>query len=68
MKSNYKRLGDYIVSIKVRNSELKAKELLGWEAKVNRAEGMKITYDYFKSLSSEELLKEEHKDFSKYIK
>jgi dTDP-glucose 4,6-dehydratase len=34
---------------------------------VNRAEGMKITYDYFKSLSTEELLKEEHKDFSKYI-
>jgi dTDP-glucose 4,6-dehydratase len=45
----------------------KAKEILGWEAKVNRAEGMKITYEYFKSLSTEELLKEEHKDFSKYI-
>jgi type I restriction enzyme S subunit len=29
MKSNYKRLGDYIVPVKVRNSELKAKELLG---------------------------------------
>ena len=41
----------------------KPKELLGWEAKVNRAEGMKITYDYFKSLSKEELSKEEHKDF-----
>ncbi len=45
----------------------KAKELLGWEPKVSREEGMKITYDYFKSLSTEELLKEEHKDFSKYI-
>jgi dTDP-glucose 4,6-dehydratase len=45
----------------------KAKTILGWEAKVNREEGMKITYDYFKSLSSEELLKEEHKDFTKYI-
>jgi dTDP-glucose 4,6-dehydratase len=45
----------------------KAKNLLGWEAKVGRAEGMKITYDYFKSLSKEELSKEEHKDFSKYI-
>ena len=45
----------------------KAKEILGWEAKVNRAEGMKITYDYFKSLSKEELMKEEHKDFTKYI-
>ena len=29
MKSNYKRLGDYIEPVKVRNSELKAKELLG---------------------------------------
>jgi len=32
----------------------KAKELLGWEPKVNRAEGLKITFEYFKSLSSEE--------------
>jgi dTDP-glucose 4,6-dehydratase len=45
----------------------KAREILGWEAKVTREEGMKLTYDYFKSLSTEELLKEEHKDFSKYI-
>ena len=29
MRSNYKRLGDYIDEIKVRNSDLKAKELLG---------------------------------------
>jgi dTDP-glucose 4,6-dehydratase len=45
----------------------KAKEILGWEAKVSRSEGMKITYEYFKTLSSEELLKEEHKDFTNYI-
>lgn len=45
----------------------KAKELLGWEAKVKRDEGMKLTYAYFKSLSLEELLKEEHKDFKGYI-
>ena len=45
----------------------KAKEILGWEAKVNREEGMKLTYAYFKSLSKEELEKEDHKDFSKYI-
>lgn len=45
----------------------KAKQILGWEPKVSRAEGMKITYDYFKSLSPEELAKEEHKDFSKFI-
>jgi type I restriction enzyme S subunit len=29
MKSNYKRFGDYIKEVKVRNSELKAKRLLG---------------------------------------
>jgi dTDP-glucose 4,6-dehydratase len=45
----------------------KAKKLLGWEAKISREMGMKITYDYFKSLSKEELLKEEHKDFTKFI-
>ena len=29
MKSNYKRLGDYIKEVKVRNAELKAERLLG---------------------------------------
>jgi len=28
----------------------KAKEILGWEPKVDRADGLKITYEYFKSL------------------
>ena len=28
----------------------KAKSLLGWEPKVQRAEGLKITYDYFKKI------------------
>lgn len=41
----------------------KAKEILGWEPKVNRAEGLKITYEYFKSLSKEELNKTEHRTF-----
>lgn len=45
----------------------RAKEILGWEPKVDRAVGMKITYDYFKSLTEEELRKSEHKDFSKHI-
>ncbi|MEO6542117.1 MAG: SDR family NAD-dependent epimerase/dehydratase, partial [Ferruginibacter sp.] len=35
----------------------KAKELLGWEPKVSRAEGLKITYAYFKNLPKEELNK-----------
>ena len=42
----------------------KAKEILGWEPKVSRAEGLKIVYDYFKSLSPEDLQKKEHRDFS----
>lgn len=32
----------------------KAKELLGWEPKVSRADGLRVTYDYFKSLPSDE--------------
>ncbi len=39
----------------------RARQLLNWEPKVNRAEGLKITYDYFKSLSSEELYKTAHR-------
>jgi dTDP-glucose 4,6-dehydratase len=45
----------------------KAKEILNWQPTVDRAEGLKITYEYFKTLSSEELTKKEHKDFEKYI-
>ena len=44
----------------------RAKEILGWEPKVSREEGMKITYNYFKNLSKEDLLKKEHKDFTKH--
>lgn len=35
----------------------KAKEVLGWEPKVSREEGLKKTYDYFKSLPEAELYK-----------
>jgi dTDP-glucose 4,6-dehydratase len=45
-----------------------AKSLLGWEPKVHRSEGLKITYDYFKSLSADELNKVDHKDFTKFNK
>ena len=44
-----------------------AKKILGWEAKVPRNEGMKKTFEYFKSLTKEQLHKSEHKDFSKHI-
>ena len=46
----------------------KAKTILGWQPKVSRAEGLKITYDYFKSLSKDELYKKDHKDFSGFKK
>ena len=46
----------------------KAKEILNWEPKILRHNGMRKTFDYFKSLSPEELLKNEHKDFSKHIR
>jgi len=41
----------------------KAKEILGWEPKVGREEGMKKTYEYFKSLTRDELEKTAHRDF-----
>jgi dTDP-glucose 4,6-dehydratase len=44
-----------------------ARQLLGWEPMVHRSEGLKITYEYFKSLSADELNKVEHKNFDKYI-
>lgn len=45
-----------------------AKKLLNWEPKVNREQGMKWTFDYFKTLTKEELFKSEHKDFKHHIK
>jgi dTDP-glucose 4,6-dehydratase len=44
-----------------------ASKLLGWEPKVSRKEGLKITYEYFKSLSKEELFEKDHMNFDKYI-
>lgn len=46
----------------------KAKEILGWRPKVNRSEGMKKTFEYFKSLSEDDLFKSDHKDFSRHNK
>jgi dTDP-glucose 4,6-dehydratase len=45
----------------------KAKEILSWEPKVTRSEGLKITYNYFKRLTSEELMETDHYNFDKYI-
>jgi dTDP-glucose 4,6-dehydratase len=46
----------------------RARKLLDWEPKVSRAEGLKITYDYFRSLTEEDLNKVEHKNFEAYMK
>ncbi|WP_343486910.1 UDP-glucuronic acid decarboxylase family protein [Allomuricauda sp. d1] len=44
----------------------RAKELLDWEPKVNRSDGLKKVYEYFKSLSPEELQKKAHREFSNH--
>ncbi|MDT4872911.1 hypothetical protein FQZ97_1081230 [compost metagenome] len=42
----------------------KAREILGWEPQVDRAEGLKLTYEYFKSLPKERLFEEAaHREF-----
>jgi len=46
----------------------KAKSILKWEPKTSRAEGLKITYEYFKSLPEDVLFDREHKNFDQYIK
>ena len=39
----------------------KAQNILNWEPKINRAEGLKLTYEYFKNLPQEELYKTAHR-------
>ena len=46
----------------------KARKLLNWEPKISRQEGLKITYEYFKSLPKEDLYNRDHKDFQSYSK
>lgn len=41
----------------------KAQELLGWKPKINREEGLKITYDYFKNFPIEYLIKNKNCKF-----
>jgi len=42
----------------------KAQSLLGWEPKVDRSEGLRITWEYFKSLPNNRLYEEaNHRDF-----
>lgn len=44
----------------------KAKELLDWQPKVLRAEGLKKTYEWFQSLPEEKLYRKEHRDFADF--
>ena len=46
----------------------KARKILGWEPKVARAEGLKITYEAFKALPKDVLHKQEHRDFEGYVR
>ncbi|MGR3809340.1 UDP-glucuronic acid decarboxylase family protein [Jiulongibacter sp. NS-SX5] len=42
----------------------RAKEILDWEPKVDRSEGLKLTYEYFKGFSKERLYDEaKHREF-----
>ncbi len=45
----------------------KAKKLLDWEPKVSRSEGLKITYEYFRSLPKEDLYKQPKEFVSRKI-
>ena len=47
----------------------KAREILGWEPKVSREEGLRITYDYFRNLPTERLYEESnHRGFEGFSK
>ena len=46
----------------------RARQILNWEPKVSRQEGLKLTYEYFKNLSEEELYKKEHNNFENFIR
>jgi dTDP-glucose 4,6-dehydratase len=41
-----------------------AKKVLGWEPKIKRSQGLKITLDYFRKLPKEDLYKKEHREFN----
>ena len=45
-----------------------ANEILGWKPTVNRKEGMRRTFEYFKNLDQKALYKKEHKNFESHIK
>ena len=46
----------------------KARKLLGWGPKISRSEGLRITYEHFKALPTEELYLRDHKKFDAYTR
>lgn len=46
----------------------KAQQILDWEPKISRSEGLKITYQYFQSLNKDDLYKKEHKSFDAFFR
>ena len=42
----------------------KANTILDWEPKIDRKEGMRRTYNYFKNLPKSELYKKAHRSFA----
>ena len=45
-----------------------ANTILNWKPKIHREEGLKLTYDYFCSLSKEQLYNKDHQNFKSYNK
>jgi dTDP-glucose 4,6-dehydratase len=45
----------------------KVRQLLHWEPKIDRSEGLKRTYAYFQQLTQEELMETDHQNFDNYI-
>jgi dTDP-glucose 4,6-dehydratase len=43
-----------------------AKNILRWKPKIQRKEGLRLTYDYFCKLSVQELNMKEHNSFNSY--
>jgi dTDP-glucose 4,6-dehydratase len=46
----------------------KARAILGWQPRVSRSEGLRITFEYFKALPQEVLYQREHKNFENYAR
>ncbi len=44
-----------------------ARKILAWEPRVPRAEGLRITYEYFRNLPKEVLYEREYRNFERYI-